>query len=153
MKESKFLPSKEKKEFLKLIEKQWGVIPTQLKQAAFFKSEKNKIYMLTKEIDKLELEKFKISSIGLYIAEMKNAQVRLSIEGSQLIGPTATQNVVEITMEELKRWLQGQDLERAGSWEGFVILKHKKDFVGSGKYKEGIIMNYVPKARRLREVV
>jgi NOL1/NOP2/fmu family ribosome biogenesis protein len=46
----------------------------------------------------------------------------------------------------------GQDIDVDGSYEGFVILKHGNDYVGSGKFKEGIILNFVPKARRLLEV-
>jgi len=35
---------------------------------------------------------------------------------------------------------------------GFVIIKHNKDFFGSGKFKDGRLLNFLPKIRRLKEV-
>jgi NOL1/NOP2/fmu family ribosome biogenesis protein len=35
-------------------------------------------------------------------------------------------------------------------YDGFVILKHENDFLGTGKYKNEKILNFVPKARRFK---
>ena len=35
---------------------------------------------------------------------------------------------------------------------GFVILKYKTDFVGCGKVKEGKILNFLSKIRRVKDV-
>ncbi len=147
-----YLASREVKEFLKRIEQSYGKAPKSFEKLAFVKS-KERIYLVTRDIEKIEQAKINIDSRGLYIAELKNEQVRLSIEGTQLIGPTATKNVCEITTEQLKEWLKGNNINASGAYDGFVILKHFKDYVGSGKYKEGTITNYVPKARRLKEIV
>jgi NOL1/NOP2/fmu family ribosome biogenesis protein len=86
----------------------------------------------------------------MYFCEIDRQGIRLSIEGSQIVGPKAVQNVVEISEEEAKRWLKGEDLEKeCKDCNGFVILKHNKDFLGNGKYKNGRILNYVGKARRI----
>ena len=146
-----FIPSRELKHFFKQIENQYGTVPEEFKKLAFVRG-KEKVYLITRDLDKLDLGAIRINSIGLYIAEIKKGQLRLSIEGAQLIGPTATKNVCELTTAQLKQWFTGNDLEVDKEYEGFVILKHGNDYVGSGKYKEGRILNFVPKARRLLEI-
>ena len=146
-----FVPSREVKAFFKLIEKQYGKVPALFDKLEFVKG-KEKIYAIMRDVEKIDLEKLRINSIGLYIAEVKNEQLRLSIEGSQLIGPSATKNVCELSTEQLKKWFKGQDIPAEGEYDGFVIVKHGADYAGSGKYKEGYITNFVPKARRLIEV-
>ena len=146
-----FVRSKELKEFTKLIEEQWGAVPDLFSKVAFAKS-KERIYMVNRDLDRIDLEQLRINNVGIYIAEVKNTQVRLSIEGAQIIGPVATRNVHEISEDQLKEWLKGNDVEVDGDYDGFVILRCGDDFVGSGKFKEGTIFNYVPKARRLIEV-
>ena len=146
-----FMGSRELKEFFRLIEKQYGKVPEHFEKLAFIRGKEN-IYTITKDVGMIDMKNLRINSIGLYIAEVKNGQLRLSIEGAQMIGPSATKNVVELSKEQLKEWFKGNDLKIEGSYEGFAILRHGKDYVGSGKYKEGLIMNYVPKARRLLEV-
>ena len=141
--------SRELKEFFRLIEKQYGKVPEHFEKLAFIRGKEN-IYTITKDVGMIDMKNLRINSIGLYIAEVKNGQLRLSIEGAQLIGPTATKNVCELSEEQLKEWFKGNDLKMKGTYEGFVILKNGTDYVGSGKYKEGLIMNFVPKARRLQ---
>ena len=45
----------------------------------------------------------------------------------------------------------GTDIKSEQEFVGFVIIKKNEDFLGCGKYKEGIILNYVSKARRIKE--
>ncbi|MBI4140217.1 hypothetical protein HY485_00100, partial [Candidatus Woesearchaeota archaeon] len=104
-------------------------------------------------VDQIDFSKLRINSIGLYFAEFRNNELRLSIEGSQIIGPKATKNVVELNNDELKQWLRGEDLEKECDENGFVIIKHGNDYLGCGKIKEGKVLNFVPKARRLMNIV
>ena len=132
---------------LKLIKDQWGAeidFPW-----AWYQSSKNDVFVVSKDITKVDLRSVRINSVGLYLGEIKHGELRLSIEGSQLIGPKATKNVVELDEKELRKWLRGDDLEKPANAEGFVILKSGNDFLGTGKIKEGRILNFVPKARRL----
>lgn len=144
------LKSKEKKQLLQAIEKQWGGYPEVLKEEVLIKTGKDRIYLVNRDVDRISFENIRINSAGLYIAEQKG-ELRLSIEGSQLIGPKATKNVIEIDDEQRKLWFTGQDIPLEGESKGFLILKHGKDYIGSGKHKEGKIHNYVPKNRRLLE--
>lgn len=151
MREAEFMGSRDVKVFLKAVEDQYGAVPAVFSECAFSQN-KERISMVSRDLDKIQFERLRINSLGLYIAELKNGQLRLGMEGAQLVGPVAKKNVCEISTDQLKAWLQGHDLSVEGDFSGFVILKHNDDYVGSGKFKEGLILNYVPKARRLLEV-
>ena len=148
---AEFMPSRELKVFLQLVERQYGKVPPLFSEVAFVQS-KERIFIVTRDLDKINLKNIRINSLGLYIAEVKGEQLRLSIEGSQLIGPHAIKNVCELTRPQLEQWFKGEDVKLEGTYEGFVILKHGNDYLGSGKFKEGYILNFVPKARRLLEM-
>ena len=148
MLELKILNSKEIKEIYKLIENQWGA---KIKlDYGFLKNNKNRIFIIGKDISKIDISKLRLNSVGMYFCEIDNKGMRLSIEGSQLIGAKATKNVVELNEEETKKWFKGEDLEKeCNDCQGFVILKNKNDFIGTGKYSKGKILNYVSKTRRV----
>ena len=146
--ELKILNRKKIKEILALIKKQWGTdFRTEL---AFLMNTQNKIFLVNREVFNLNLEKLRINSIGLYFGELKNNELRLSIEGSQLVGKNAKQNIAELNEKQAMQWLKGQDIGIKENYTGFVILKHKNDFLGTGKYKQDKILNFVPKARRFK---
>ena len=150
MHQLKVLNTKEIKEILKLIENQWNA---KLKlDYTFLRNNKNRIFIINKDIVKIQLEKLRINSIGMYFCEIDKLGIRLSIEGSQIVGPLASKNVTEISEEQEKQWLKGEDLEIKGNYSGFVIIKHNNDFLGSGKYKDGRILNYVSKSRRINAI-
>ena len=146
MPQLKILNKKEIKQVLNLIEKQWGA---KLKLDYGFLKKDNRIFLINKDISKISLEKLRINSIGLYFCEIYNG-IRLSIEGSQIIGPKATKNVVDIDYEQAKKWMKGEELKiEKDNYSGFVIIKYNDDFLGNGKYKDGKIINYVAKERRI----
>jgi len=150
MPQLQILNSKEIKEILKSIEKQWSA---KLKpDYTFLKNNKDRIFIINKDIQKIEFEKLRINSIGMYFCEMRNNEIRLSIEGSQLVGPKAAKNVIEISSEQVKSWFKGEDLEVNGNYSGFVIIKHNNDFLGTGKFKENKVLNYVNKSRRVNVI-
>jgi len=147
MQNLKILNKKETKEILNLIDNQWNA---DIKlDYAFLTNNKGKVYLANKDIFALELSDLRINSLGLYFAEVKGKEIRLSIEGSQLIGPKAKKNVVELDNNETKKWLRGEDIEKECEGNGFLIIKNNNDYLGSGKYKEKKILNFVPKTRRL----
>jgi NOL1/NOP2/fmu family ribosome biogenesis protein len=145
----KILVSKEKKLILNIIKEQWNA-DFKANNFAFLKSEKEKIYIVHKDVAKVDLSLYRINTVGMYFAEQKRGDFRLSIEGSQLIGPLAKKNIAELDDEEKIAWLRGEDIEKEGDWSGFVLIKHNNDFLGTGKYTaDNRILNFVPKARRL----
>lgn len=141
------LSSRDLKPILAIIKEQWGAnidFPW-----AWYQSTKNDLFVLSKDITKIDVRALRINAVGLYLGEHKNHEIRLSIEGSQLIGPQATKNVVELNEKELRQWLRGEDLAKKTDASGFVLLKSGTDFVGCGKVREDTILNFVPKGRRL----
>jgi len=166
MPELKILNNKEIKEIYEMIDKQWGA---KIKlDYGFLKNNKNRIFVISKDISKIDLSKLRLNSVGMYFCEFDKLGIRLSIEGSQIVGPKATKNVVELNEEETRKWFKGEDLEKeCKDCNGFVILKaakikdfrdtknprdflvNKNDFLGTGKYSNKRILNYVGKTRRV----
>lgn len=148
MKESlRVLPGKEVKFFRNYIKEHWDADFRQ--DFAFLMSSKDKIYLADKGIGMVDLSNLKINSVGMYFGEFKKEMMRLSIEGSQLIGPLAKKNVVEIPDVFVFPWLKGIDIAIKVKGDGFVIIKNRDDFMGCGKVMEDRILNFIPKARRL----
>ncbi len=145
------LNSKEIKGILKLIEIQWGAKLSL--DCVFLKNSENRIFIVNRDIEKVNLEKLRINSIGMYFCEIDRKGIRLSIEGSQIAGPKAEKNVVEISEGQAKSWLRGEDLEIEGDYSGFAIIKCNNDFLGNGKFKDGKILNYVNKGRRVNSSI
>ena len=165
MPQLKILNSREIKEIYSLIEKQWGAklnlsyaflkrekikdfLPPE-NSKNFLGNNKNRIFVVNRSISNIDLSKLRINSIGMYFCEADKIGIRLSIEGSQIVGPKATKNIAEITEEQAKKWLKGEDLEIKGDYSGFIILKNNGDFLGAGRHKDGKILNYVAKERRI----
>ena len=140
------LNSKEKKELFSQIKEQWGA--EYHTEHGLLRNSEDKIYLINHTLSSVDVSRLRINSLGLYIAEWKKNSLRLSIEGAQLIGPLATKNVVEISKEEVGRWLMGEDLKTNPNYRGFAIIKCAGDYLGSGHCKEGVILNFVGKNRR-----
>ncbi len=141
------MKSKEAKELMKQFKEQWGFDGKLDYQ--FLLSSRDKVWIVDHDIANIDLNKLRISTIGLYIAEIGKGGIRLSIEGSQLIGPKAKKNVVELDKQEARLWLKGNDIPHKEPVDGFAIIKSGKDYLGTGKFKEGTILNFVPKTRRI----
>ena len=150
------LNSKRIKEIKLLLGEQWGF--HEPLDYGFLQRD-NDIFLVTTAVDKLDLRQLNVNSAGLYFGELRNSQLRLSIEGSQIIGQKAEKNVVELNDEQLRKWLSGEDIEIAtenpggGSGDdgsGYAIIKCGNDFFGCGRLKEGKLLNFVPKARRMK---
>ena len=143
----KILNNKEIKEIYKLIESQWGA---KIKlDYGFLKNQKNRIFIISRDISKIDVSKLRLNSAGMYFCELDKKGIRLSIEGTQIIGTKSTKNIIELDEDETKKWFKGEDLEKeCRGCSGFLILKRKNDFLGSGKYSNGKILNYVSKTRR-----
>src|SRR3989344_2674618 len=142
----KKLINKEKKLLLKQLESQFGF--NKKLDYNFFINEKKRIFIFNKNLE-INFSKIRINSLGLYFANIES-ELRLSIEGSQIIGPYSKKNVLELNEKDLESWIYGNDIETSKVFQGFVIIQNNKDFYGTGKYKNGIILNHVPKERRLK---
>lgn len=148
MPELKILNSREIKELYSMIEKQWNA---KIKlDCGFLQNSKGRIFIINRDISEIDISKLRINSIGMYFCEHGKTGIRLSIEGSRIVGPKAAKNIVELDEMETRKLFKGEDLEKeCKDCSGFVILKNKSDFLGTGKYTNGKILNYVSKTRRV----
>lgn len=146
----KILNSKEKKNIINILKEQYG-FEGKL-DYVFLMNKKNKIYVVTSEISGIDIDQLKINSLGIYFGELYKGSVRLSIEGSQIVGKYASKNVLEISDDELQDWIKGLDIQCTKEFLGFVVVKNKNDFYSCGKTKEGKLLNYLPKVRTLKVI-
>ena len=151
MQKLRILNSKEAKKIYSFIEQQWGC-DVDL-EYTFLQNERNKIYVINKKFGEIDVKKLRINSVGLQFGEETEHGLRLSIEGSQLIGKFAKKNILELSLEQLKEWMAGSDLENTFGFSGFILIRYKGDFIGTGKAVGNKIYNYVSKIRRVNLAV
>ena len=114
--------SKEIKEIHNKLEEQFGY--KQKLDYLFYINKDNKLFLMTKDFQKLDLSKLRVNSFGLYFGELEKTGLRLSISGSQLIGKNADKNILEIN--KIEEWLNGQNLECNKELKGWFIVKYKE---------------------------
>ena len=142
----KVLNKKESKEIFGIINSQFG---SSFNTEKIFFLSGDDLYIANRETLEGIREEWRVNELGLYLGELKGNQIRLSIEGSQLVGPSAKQNVIEIDESQMKTWLSGAAIEIDHPDSTYVILKCGKDFLACGKIKGGKLLNFVPKTRRI----
>lgn len=147
----KVLNTREVKKILDWLKEHYGIKELKIDKV-FLKSAKDKIYLVSRKVSELETKNLRINLVGMYFAKEEKNGIRLSIEGSQIIGPKATKNVIELGEQQVSNWIKGQDISCDADAEGFVIIKNGKDFYGVGNCKEGKVLNYVPKERRIKKL-
>ncbi|RLE37580.1 hypothetical protein DRJ17_06270 [Candidatus Woesearchaeota archaeon] len=140
------LNTKEKKKVLELLEQRFGFDD---KLGYTFLQSAAKIYLANRELFDFDIESLRINNLGVYFCEIIGQDVRLSVEGSQLIGPKAKKNVVELNSDEFNAWLKGMNINVDVDYDGFVIVKHGNDYAGCGRVKNNELKNYLPKTRRI----
>ncbi|MFP4119047.1 MAG: methyltransferase RsmF C-terminal domain-like protein [Candidatus Woesearchaeota archaeon] len=162
------LNSKQRKEIRNMIAKQHGV--ESLPGKVFFcLNKKERVYIANRELFDLDHDTLRVNAFGLYFGTFMKDGFRLSIEGAQMLISQCTKNVLPVTLSQRDQWLNGSDVELLlGSEDGelqtdeldaavpedgnYVILTYDDDVLGVGKKKNGRIMNYLPKSRRLSNI-
>lgn len=149
----KVLNSKETKHIYELLEQQYGY-KGKLDVVFMLSEKKERIYIFTRDLEKVDLSRLRVDTMGLYFGTFFEEKLRLTIEGTQLLGPECTKNIVTLNKKEMQAWLQGEKLllsqletrpeveERA-----FVIMRHGEDYLACGKVGGDLILNYIPKTR------
>ncbi|MBR9699956.1 hypothetical protein GOV09_05855 [Candidatus Woesearchaeota archaeon] len=145
--EYKILNSREMKKTISLLER-FGY--KKKLDYAFLMNNKNRIFLVNKDFRNIDTSKLRVNNIGMYFGELHANEIRLSIEGSQLIGPDCSENILKLDDEDALDWLRGIDLSKEIEEKGYYLIKNKDDFLGCGKAVDKKLLNYVPKNRRLR---
>jgi NOL1/NOP2/fmu family ribosome biogenesis protein len=131
-------------------------------EGALLMNKEKKIFLITPDIAKISRDQDKelrLDAAGLYIGKIEVNGIRLSMEGSQLIGPYSKKHVLEIDEEHLEHWVKGEDFtlsekeqKKTGNEEGFFIIKFNNDYIGCGQIKNNNLRSLVSKERRLKNL-
>ena len=90
MQQFTILNGKEMRHIKDILIEQFGASPEQ--DYAYIKTAKERLFLINKDVGKLELKNLIIDKVGLYFGEvMDNGEVRLSKEGTQLVVREAQQ--------------------------------------------------------------
>lgn len=152
MQKLKILNTREVKSIKEKLKEQFGI--SELGDYVFLLNNKGKLFFINKDLSRIEVDKLKVDKYGLYFGELRNEELRLSMQGAGLIGKKAKKNVVEISKEEIQDYFIGLDLDKDfGEGKKFVLLKYGDDIVGCAKYKEGKVLNFLPKINRTKDLI
>jgi NOL1/NOP2/fmu family ribosome biogenesis protein len=148
----KILNENEKKEIEKMLEKQFGIrnIP-----GIILRKGRERLFLFSGSLNKKQIKELEkdvpIERMGVYFAKIFEDGIRLSIEGTQLLKDQIKRNTFELEQDQMESWMKGQELPIKTGKKGFLIMKYKDDFLGTGKASEEKIGNFIPKSRRLKE--
>ena len=150
----KILSKSEKSEIERKLREQFGIdkIPEKI-----ITSGKERLFLYSGSLDREDVKNLEkitfIERIGIYFAKIDEStnDIRLSIEGTQILKEQIKKNIFEIPDEHVEDWMKGHELNIQTGMKGFIIMKHKNDFLGTGKASENKIGNFIPKNRRLKE--
>ena len=141
----------DKKKIIEQLNNQFGIndLPYLIIQ---FGKEKLRLY--TGNLSKEELyyldREIRIENIGLYFAKYEsNNEIRLTLDGVQLLKSQITKNIFELNDKQANEWLKGLDLDIKTDY-GWKIIKHNNELLGCGKSTGERITNFMPKERRIK---
>ncbi|MGM5481345.1 MAG: methyltransferase RsmF C-terminal domain-like protein [Nanobdellota archaeon] len=169
------LNSKQRKEIRQMLEKQYGI--TTLPDKVFFcLNKKERVYIANRDLFDIDHAALRVNAFGLYFGTFMKDGFRLSLEGAQMLIDQCSMNTFDLSVAQRDEWFSGSDVElnpqtevsdqNAGSHanvdlkselvkediSGYKILLYEDDVIGVGKIKNGVIMNYLPKSRRLSNI-
>jgi NOL1/NOP2/fmu family ribosome biogenesis protein len=148
------LNSKERKKLNEMLHEQYLCEP--LEQLFFCHNDR--ISCISPDIVKIPFESLPLNSRGMQFGEYTpdKSLIRLSIEGAQIVAKTAKRNCLQLTQQQLSNWISGQDIpveedmqQQLVDTDGFVLVLHNTDCYGVGREKNGKLLNFIPKARRI----
>ena len=144
--------SKELKIMLSRLSSQFGIENTKfLNKFLFLKNHKKKIFITTKSEKDNKLRIKRAEKAGIYFGTInKDESIRLSLEGSQIIGKVATKNIMDLEHPQAENWLKGYDFDIPKVEDGYYLLRYKGDFLGCGLIRINKLYNFLPKTRRLK---
>ena len=147
----KILSKGEKAEIESELNKRFGIekVP-----GIIVKRGREKLFLFTGSFNKEQIKELErevpLERVGTYFAKIDQGGIRLSIEGSQILKNQIKKNIFELNKEQAELWMKGSELNISTGKKGFLIMKYKDNFLGSGKASAEKITNFIPKSRRLK---
>ena len=148
----KILSKKEKAELATQLEKQFGIKNA---EGIFLMRGQERIFLFQGSLTEKQIKELEtavpVERVGVYFGKNINGQIRLSIEGTQMLKNQITKNIFELDDKQIELWMKGQEVLIETGKNDFLVMKYKDNFLGCGKASEKKITNFIPKNRRLRE--
>ncbi len=147
----KIFSQAEKKKIESVLQEQFGIksIPGKIVMRG-----EERLFFFTGEIDEEGIRKIEqataVEKVGMYFAKLINEDIKLTIEGTQLLKDQITKGIFEINDEQAEEWMMGRELNIQSGMKGFVVMKNNDDYLGCGKASQDKITNFIPKSRRLK---
>ena len=147
---AKFLGSKDKKHYFEKLNSQFGVekLPWMLIETG-----KEKVRAFSGDMTREDVMKIaavaNIELIGMYLFKEELGGMRFGFDGAMMVSDKINKNVIEINDEQANDWLQGKNLGIKLE-KGVYAVKHADDFLGCGMSDGQVLINFVPKERRMR---
>ena len=150
----KILSDEEKKKIERQLDAQFGI--KQIHGLIIQRGEE-RLFLYQGSLSKEDIKKLDysvpIERIGIYFAKIIHDDLKLSIEGTQILKDQITKNIFVLNEEEAEEWMTGTDLQIKTGKRGFIVMKYENDFLGCGKASDEKIGNYIPKSLRLRQKI
>ena len=95
----------------------------------------------------LDLKGFNIYRYGVKVGEFKKDIFKYDLHYARSYAKDSFDKI-ELTLEELKKYLYGEQLNKINPYKGYVLLTYKKTAVDIAKTDGHVIKNYYPKGLR-----
>ncbi len=150
----KMINKKEKEEITQKLKEQFGIteIPGEILMRG-----SERMFLFSGNFSKSQIRILEslapLERIGVYFGKwVENIdEIRLSIEGTHIFKDQINKNIFELAEDQVEQWMKGQELPIKTGKKGFLAMKYKGNFLGTGKASEEKIGNFIPKNRRLKE--
>lgn len=147
----KILSSDKKKEIVEKLKENYGI---QEIEGLILIRGKERLFLFSGEIGEKGIKRIEesiiVERVGVYFAKIVNDEIKLSIEGTQILKDQIKKNIFELDDRQTEEWMTGSELPIKTGKKGFLIMKNKDNLLGSGKASQEKIGNFIPKSRRLK---
>jgi len=147
------LTAGEKKKILSSLKENFGIEDLPY---LFIKTGKGKVRLFTGAFSRDELKELsrnlRVEFAGLYALREEKQGYRISFDGLFLFKDKISEKIIELDDEQSIQWLRGKEVEDPSfkGFAGLVALKNRGEIIGTSITKDGRILNFVPKERRIK---
>ncbi|EMA41584.1 DUF7122 family protein [Halococcus hamelinensis] len=127
----------------------YGVSPAVFDEYSFWEKGAGKVWAFAGEME----GPVEIEALGMTFLRTRQEHWKPTTDAAQRFGEHATRNVIELTREEARRFVAGedQDIEWEGDW-GYLVVAHdvagEPEPLGVGLYLHDELRSQIPKGRQ-----
>ena len=127
----------------------YGVSPTVFDEYTFWEKGAGKVWAFAGEMG----EPVEIEALGMTCLRTRQEHWKPTTDAAQRFGGHATENVIDLTRDEARRFVAGEDqaIEWDGDW-GYLVAAHdvadEPEPLGVGLYLHDELRSQIPKGRQ-----